>query len=801
MPNVLHQPGVDFAEARINAGDVDTETDWEFTAEDGNEILGGEPEDANDSDWERFGRHHLARETDAESDTKAGWAFPFAKLQDGQSTVFRSGLIAIRQRAGQTGDDEIFNAAGRFIDMIDNGEERKTAQEFSRKSFDADIVSRQMAVRPQSLNKDNRTFDIIFSTGAEVKRNTFFGFGEDFIERLSMEEENIRLGRLKSGAPFLNTHESFAVSDVLGVIENPRIENGIGIATVKMSRRDDVDPIFQDIEDGILRNVSVGYRVHRFEEIGLTDDGLRILNAVDWEPFEVSLVPIGADPGAQVRKRQEDTRNKCEIIFRENDNLKNPNGGNSMPEVNNQKPKVEKPEAGRAEPQSVDPQKQETTPQVDPEKVRGEVEKEVTEKERKRVSEILKACRKAGLSDEKAQEYIADGYAADKVRELVIDQLAERDQRVPTQNANPDIIVGKDNEREARMTGVRDAILYRANSSRYKLTEEAKQFRYMTLLDCAREFARAAGHNIRSMSKWELTRVALHSTSDFPEVLANTVNKSLRDSFDAAPQTFGFMTRRVSLSDFKEVSRVQLGDAPDLEEVPENGEIKRGSVGEQAEKYSLKTFGKIIAVTRQAIVNDDLDAFGRIPQLQGRAAADLESDLVWEQITSNPVMADGNQLFSAAHNNLVDPGGVPGVAQLATMRANMRKQTGLNGRLLNVPMRWLVVPPELETDADKLVTQITPRNEDDPNPFAGRLQVASEPRLSSQGDADDWYTSATVDDIDMIELGTLEGNDGPVLEQREGFEVEGIELKVRHDVAARVIEFRGLQKNEGGASE
>jgi phage head maturation protease len=80
-----------------------------------------------------------------------------------------------------------------------------------------------------------------------------------------------------------------------------RIADGTGIATVQLSRRDDVAGIVQDIRDGVIRNVSVGYRYHKVEKTEKDDGSVPLWRVVDWEPFELSAVSVPADPGAQVR--------------------------------------------------------------------------------------------------------------------------------------------------------------------------------------------------------------------------------------------------------------------------------------------------------------------------------------------------------------------------------------------------------------------------------------------------------------------------------------------------------------------
>ncbi|HET9396873.1 MAG TPA: hypothetical protein VFO36_12530, partial [Nitrospiraceae bacterium] len=127
-----------------------------------------------------------------------------------------------------------------------------------------------------------------------------------FIEKLSMDPAHVRLDRLNTGAPLLDTHDSrTSVRKVVGVVEKAWIVNGEGRAIVRFSKREDVDSIWADVVDGIVRNVSVGYLVHKFQDVTekntQTETKIRTFLATDWEPNELSLVPVGADAKAGVR--------------------------------------------------------------------------------------------------------------------------------------------------------------------------------------------------------------------------------------------------------------------------------------------------------------------------------------------------------------------------------------------------------------------------------------------------------------------------------------------------------------------
>jgi hypothetical protein len=163
----------------------------------------------------------------------------------------------------------------------------------------------------------SRTVPITWTTGAAVKRVDWWN-GDEWLEELSCDPAAVRMGRMNSGAPLLDTHNRYSVSGVLGVVENAKVDGQCGTADVRFSRRAEVEPILQDVKDKIIRNISVGYTVYRFDDVSTPEDikaRVRRMRAMDWEPAEVSLVPIGADAGAGVRA--ESPKHKCVIEFAE----------------------------------------------------------------------------------------------------------------------------------------------------------------------------------------------------------------------------------------------------------------------------------------------------------------------------------------------------------------------------------------------------------------------------------------------------------------------------------------------------
>jgi hypothetical protein len=419
--------------------------------------------------------------------------------------------------------------------------------------------------------------------------------------------------------------------------------------------------------------------------------------------------------------------------------------------------------------------------------------------ERYRIATIHDAARKLGVAGSVADDLVARGVGVDAARAALIDAAATRDAQAETR---PHVRTGGLDAAETRRSAVEAALLHRYDPARFALSEPAREWRGLSLIEMARGWLEAEGVRIRGLSRDEIATRALHSTSDFPAILAGVTNKTLRAAYETAPRTYPAIARRTTVADFKLVHRLQLGEAPQLEKVNQSGEFKRGTIGEAQETYRIETFGKVIGITRQVLINDDLDAFTRVPALFGTSAATLESDVVWGIFTANPAMADGNPLFHANHKNLAGTGAALDVAGLAKARTAMAQQRGLDGKtLLNVRPTYLVVPSALELSAEQLLAQnIVPAKATDVVPASIRsLAVIAEPRLDPASGAVPWFLVASPAAIDTIEYAYLEGQDGVALETRMGFDVDGVEVRARLDFGAKAIDWRGLYKNPGVA--
>jgi hypothetical protein len=661
------------------------------------------------------------------------------------------------------------------------------------KTLETPMLSLRAAVRPGSVDVEQRTAELTWTTGAKGRRWSW-DVGS-YMEELDVSETAVRMDRLNSGAPLLNAHSAYNLGDVIGVVERAWIENGQGIATVRFSQREEADAIFRDVKDGILRNISVGYAVHRYEVVEEEDDKLPTYRAVDWEPMELSIVPIGFDDGAKVRSAKtaadyQGQRFNTEFQIREPEQVTEQTADAAT--------ETQEEIAMTDENRAADEQRQ------------ADIRNEATVAERQRCSTIRSMAKKVGLGDDVAEDLISRGVEVAQASSAMIDKLAEKQQagQSESRSAQPTIVTSGVDQAVvvAKRNAMQNALLARCNP-KVQLEESAREFRGMRLIDMARESVELAGGNARGMTPQEIARAALgcdrtavraagmHSTSDFPILLGSTVNRALRDSYALAPQTWRPLGRQSTVSDFREVSRVALGDIAALEKVNEHGEYKYGSLGEEGAPLKVGKFGKIIAITWEAIVNDDLSAMTRIPQALGAAAAQTESDVVWNLLLGNPTFIDGETVYSTAHGNVSASGGAINTTTLAAARAAMRKQKSKAGHFLNLGPEYLVVGPDKELEAYQFTSSnyVPAKNADINDSRNASLQVIVDARITGN----QWYLFAAPGLVDTFEYAYLEGEQGVFTETREGFEVDGMEIKARLVFGAAWIDYRGAYKNAG----
>jgi hypothetical protein len=374
--------------------------------------------------------------------------------------------------------------------------------------------------------------------------------------------------------------------------------------------------------------------------------------------------------------------------------------------------------------------------------------------------------------------------------------LEEMGRHTEPAGAEPRVHAGRD-ESDKRREAMAEAIHVRAGL--IDKPEGDNELRSYSLLELARLELERAGHRVGG-DKLNVVGMAFTTTSNFPSILKDAAHKAMRMGYDEAPETFDMWTRRGNLSDFKPHNRPNLSTFSDLSEVPEHGEYEHGQFLDENETIQLATYGKLFSISRQAIINDDLDAFTRIPRRMGRAARRKVGDLVYDILINNPTMSDGNSLFDTSnHSNLASSGSAISVSSLGSARAAMTKQTDLNGNTLNIRPAYLIVPVEIEDTARQVLsseTDISKSNSRASNPVRNMAEVVPDPRLDANS-ATAWHLAADPNAFDTIEVGYLDGMNEPQLEEQDGWSVDGAEYKVRMDAAAAPLDWRTMYKDPG----
>lgn len=352
-------------------------------------------------------------------------------------------------------------------------------------------------------------------------------------------------------------------------------------------------------------------------------------------------------------------------------------------------------------------------------------------------------------------------------------------------------------QRDRTRAAMRNAIEARSGLAQY---DAANPYRGFTLAELARESLVQAGVSTAGMSRMDVVGLAFtHSTSDFPGLLGDTSRAAVLRGYQEAEEQFDQFTRPVSVPDFKPTNLVGLGAFSDLLIVPEGGEYKQGTFSEQSQAMKIATYGRLFSITRQAIINDDLGVFNDVPRKMGQAAKRTIAKAVFDLINSNPVLADGNALFSAAHGNLLT-GAAISTASVDAMRVAMAGQKDADGHRIRVPLQSLLTPIALGGLARMVRASqyevAGNKNLTTPNIVQNTFEVIDDGRLDDAS-ATAWYGIANPAFVDGIVVGYLDGNQTPYLEEQQGFTVDGVAWKVRLDAAPAIADYRGIYKNPG----
>jgi hypothetical protein len=489
-----------------------------------------------------------------------------------------------------------------------------------------------------------------------------------------------------------------------------------------------------------LRGVSVGYRVHEWEKRGKDD-----MIATKWEPLEISIVSVPADASVGVGRS----------FFEREENTE---GGTQMPEM-----------------------VQEVKQELDMELIRSEGSRA----ERERVREILEICRKFG---EDAGVFIESGATVDFVKDAMIEKMAARP---VVASAHVEV-----DEQDKFRAGILEGTAFRAGLKEGK----ANEFSGLSFSMLADRCLARAGDTRRDNSLQWVGRAFL-STSDFPYVCGEIANKSVLEGWNEAPETWREWCGVGSAPDFRTMTMIGLGAFGALPALAEGEEYKYVQRVEEAQTVKIGTFGQMFALTRQAIINDDLGMFADTMRELGAAARRTIAALPYEVLTANAALADTVALFhSSSHKNTGTAGAISvDTLNEAELKMSQHKDVGGKKRL-GISPKFLLAPMALKGHVRQFfATQLIGGESNQPNLYnpwfqGGGLTAIFEHALDDD-DVKQWYLAA--DKGRTVKVYFMNGVQSPYLETRDGWSVDGTEWKVRIDAAAAAVDYRGLFRNAG----
>lgn len=660
-------------------------------------------------------------------------------------------------------------------------------------------LSLRASFEPASVNEEKRTVQVTWTTGAAVLR----GYGMRYYEELSLDPKHVRMGRLQSGAaPLLNSHNSYDIADVIGVVEDAKLSKNGGTATVRFDSGAAGEDAFRKVREGILRNISVGYSTYRMEKVEGGDATIPTYRAVDWEPAELSMVPIGADAGAVTRSGGATT--PCEFIQER-----------EMPEPieTENKPTLTS---------TVAPALSESVRAATEAATQAAV-KLAEEKETERVLGIQRIGRRLNRPESEIGAAIAKRTSLDAFRTAAVDALSD----VDTKPENGGVIsFGRisagDDARDKFRNGATAWLLQRASLAGMvadsakvrgeKLDLDPGEFRGSSLLDLAKESLKRSGVETRGMTKMDLIGLAfthrgsgMNTTSDFGVLLENVQGKILLARYLTTRDTFSSFCRVGTVVDFRPSPRYRQGSFGKLDKLKEGGEFVHKSIPDgEKQSISADTVGNIIAISRKTIINDDMSAFTGLPLDLARAAK-LSIELDFYILLAlngglGPLMSDGLTMFHATHKNL-PAGAALSAANLDLDRIALGAQTDVTGNeVLDLkPYSMLIsnmlggqarVINDSNVDPDTLANKAQGKSN-----IAGKMfnEIIDTARLAGTRR----YIFADPSTNPVFEVAYLDGVQNPYLETQVGFDVDGVKWKVRHDYVVGAIDFRGAVTNAG----
>lgn len=422
---------------------------------------------------------------------------------------------------------------------------------------------------------------------------------------------------------------------------------------------------------------------------------------------------------------------------------------------------------------------------------------EAIKAERERARRITEITAAAGLPVTMASDMIEKGLTLEAASDLIVAKAAETGDmnRVSMGPARSHILR---DERDTMRMAMSQALVAQLAKTKPE-SDAARPYMEQSIVEMAAEAIGHRGPLRTAFERQEVLASAFHTTSDFPAVFENALNKRLAAAYALATPIYTKISIRQDFTDFRPHPMVNTGSMPLLEKVNEKGEIKYGTIGEKKETVALVAYGIAVGISRQMVINDDLGAIDRLLTTQGAAVARTEEAVFFAMLlggsgANGPTLNEtSRQVFNTTDATLAASGAAISVTSLAAARAAIQKHKGINGEDLALSPKILLCGPDKLTEAEQIIAPIQALESGKVNPFSGLMVVESTPKITGNA----WYLLTDPSVQAQFMHGFLQGDAGPRMRMDEPFGVQGIRYSIERDFGVGAIEWRGGWKNPG----
>jgi len=692
------------------------------------------------------------------------------------------------------------------------------------------MYSVQMTCRADTINAEESSMEVILSSDMPVRMYEWWSGSE-------VDEVLIPSGaRHKPQIPLVDSHDRGTTRNVFGSVRNIKPEGGLLVGKAFFASDPDSQRAFALYSDGHLTDFSVGYHPSQDDTVSVKAGETAKVRGTEykagkldlrirkkWDLKELSAVAVGADPNAEAR---EDSDSFVEFRSKEKDmdkGLKEFILGRGVENVD----ALDEKQVADWQVMYDASRKSETKEEVKREdKIEDKdvvtvdfannaldaarAAEETLKLERK---ELHASIRTLGEENEMPEDVVNDAVRAGDTVEEAQKRFLQSYRDTRKRDIGFPAIHVSSGEKTGDML---EASMIRASG----MTKTALSIYGEEVMDKVEK-----NGDLRSMSPQVLCRMALQSegkrvptgpesmireafsTTTLKKTLGNIARKVVMRSYLEQPQTWSKWCTTSTVKDFHTHTAIRSLVGSSFAEIGDGGEFPHGTQAEEYEEYKISTYGELITLTRKQMINDDTDAFTKIPARLGRNARRNESELVYTALLANGTLTDGNALFNATYGNY-NSGGTSALdgtvswaamAQADTLFMNFKDKTGVE---LDIQPSILLVPPAIKVWANDLVNSakvVSGKNErvGTKNQFNGFAEVVVEPRLSNSNytgySSTGWYLLPSPAEAEIMRVVHLSGQEAP---QVQSFTTDpdtlGITYRVHHDVGVKAMDRTGV---------